>query len=108
MEFYEKGNVFINIIRGVIISFLFTALSLLIYSFVLVYTDISENTIEVVITVITGISILIGSSIGNIKSNKNGILNGALIGGIYIILLYLISSVVGSKFNLNLQSIILI
>lgn len=108
MESCEKSNMFINIIKGVIISIVFTILSLFAYSCILVYTDISENTINVVITVLTGISILVGSSIGNIKANKNGILNGALIGCIYILLLYLISSMVGNNFNLNLQSIILI
>jgi len=39
---------------------------------------------------------------------KNGILNGGTVGGIYIILLYLISSLLNWNFSLNLQSIIII
>ena len=35
-------------------------------------------------------------------------LNGALVGGIYIIILYLISSLLNWNFGLNLQSIIMI
>ena len=39
---------------------------------------------------------------------KNGLINGALIGGIYILLLYFISSLLNWKFGLNLQSLVMI
>ena len=42
----------------------------------------------------------------NIK--KNGILNGGIIGGTYILILYIISSLLNWKFGLNMQSIIMI
>ena len=58
--------------------------------------------------IITGISILIGSSIGNSKIKKNGLLNGALIGACYFIIIYLISSLLNWKFMLDLQSIVMI
>ena len=85
-----------------------TVVMLLIFSIILAYTNTSENTITPVIMVVTGISILIGSSIGSIKIKKNGIINGGLIGGIYILILYLISSILNWRFGLNIQSIIMI
>ena len=39
---------------------------------------------------------------------KNGLLNGALIGGIYLVLIYLISSIISQNFILTMQSIIVI
>ena len=72
-----------NIAKGVGISIGFTLIFLLIFSIILTYTNISEEWISPVIIVLTGISILIGSSIGNISLKKNGILNGGIIGGIY-------------------------
>lgn len=42
----------------------------------------------------------------NIK--KNGILNGGVIGGTYILILYIISSLLNWKFGLNMQSVIMI
>ncbi|MGN1297012.1 MAG: TIGR04086 family membrane protein [Clostridia bacterium] len=42
----------------------------------------------------------------NIK--RNGILNGGIIGGAYILILYIISSLLNWKFGLNMQSIIMI
>lgn len=97
-----------NIFKGVGIALLTTIILLLIYSLVLTYTNVSENTITPVIIVITATCILLGSSIGNMKIRKNGLLNGGAIGGIYILILYLISSIWNWKFALNIQSLIMI
>ena len=56
-----------NIFKGVGIALLTTIILLLIYSLVLTYTNVSENTITPVIIVITATCILLGSSIGNMK-----------------------------------------
>lgn len=101
-------NTVTNIAKGVGISLLTTFILLLIFATMLTYTEISETIINPVIIIITAISILIGSSIGNIKIKKNGLLNGALIGGIYIVTIYLISSILNWKFGLGMQSIIMI
>ena len=97
-----------NIFKGIAIAMITTVVMLLIFSIILAYTNTSENTITPVIIVVTGISILLGSSIGSIKIKKNGIINGGLIGGIYILILYLISSILNWRFGLNIQSIIMI
>ncbi len=97
-----------NLVKGVGISLLTTVILLLIFASLLTYTNISETMMNPVIIVITAISILIGSSIGNIKIKKNGLVNGALIGGIYIAAIYLISGIINWKFNLEIQSIIMI
>ena len=96
------------IIKGVGISLLATIIGLIIFSILLTFTEISEQTINPVIIVITAISILIGSSIGNIKIKKNGLLNGALIGVFYMVIVYLISSILNWDFSLNITSIIFI
>ena len=97
-----------NIAKGVGISFLVTVILLLIFAGLLTYTEMSESMTNPVIIIITAISILIGSSIGNLKIKKNGLVNGALIGGIYIFTIYLISSILNWKFGLEIQSIIMI
>lgn len=99
---------FINIIKGVIISIIFTLIALFIFSIILTYTNVSEQFITPVIIVTTAISIFIGSSIGNLKMNKNGLLNGALIGGIYLISLYLLSGIINKNFSINMHSLIII
>lgn len=101
-------NTITNIAKGVGIALITSFLLLLIFAILLTYTQISENIINPVIIIVTAISILIGSSIGNIKLQKNGLVNGALIGGIYMLTIYLISSILNWKFGLEIQSIIMI
>lgn len=105
METNTKNNI-VNIIKGVGISIAFTLLFLLIYAVILTYTNVSEQWTAPVIIVLTAISILAGSSICNLKLNKNGITNGALIGGIYFIVIYLISSLITMNFSVNIQMFI--
>ena len=104
----NENKTIINILKGVGISLIATVILLIIFSIILTYTNIQESAINPVIMIITAISILIGSSLGNIKIKKNGLVNGGLIGGIYILIIYLISSILNWKFSLNIQSVIMI
>ena len=88
----ENKNNVIPIIKGIGIAFFITLLLLFLFSILLTYTNIGENTTAPVILVITAISILVGSSIGSSKIRKNGLINGGIVGFSYIMLLYIISS----------------
>lgn len=103
-----ENKTFKNVLKGIIIAFITTLVLILIFALLLTYTNISEDTIFPVVVVITGISILLGSSLSNIKIKKNGLLNGGIIGFVYILLLYLISSSFIGDFSVNTNSIILI
>ena len=98
---------YMTILKGVLISFILTLVLVFIFALILTYSNLQESAIFPAILLITAISILIGSSISTIKLKKNGILNGGIIGLIYILLLYLISSIVGTGFALNLNSILI-
>ena len=104
----NENKTIINILKGVGISLISTLIMLIIFSIILTYTNIQESTINPVIMIITAISILIGSSFGNTKIKKNGLINGGIIGAIYIIIIYFISSILNWRFSLNIQSIIMI
>ena len=110
MEVHQvaENNFLANIFKGIGIAFAITLILLLIFSAVLTFSNISESVISPFIITATAISILIGSSIGNNKIKKNGLLNGALVGIIYMVTIYLISSLLNWRFSLNLQSIIMI
>lgn len=104
----ENGNNIKKIAKGSIISIVITIIALLIFSALLSYTSISEGTIPTVIIIITAISILIGSSLSMSSIKKNGIINGALIGLIYILTIYILSSIIEGTFSLNIYSIVMI
>lgn len=103
----ESKNI-VKIIKGSTVAIIITLLGLLIYSVILASTEIGENTINYVLIGISALSILIGSIISVSKIAKNGMLNGAIVGGIYIVILYLLSSIINLNFDINSNSIILI
>ena len=89
------------------ISVIITLITIFLFAFIVTYTNFPETAIASVIIGITTFSILIGSSISSVKLNKNGMLNGGIIGFLYMIFLYLISSSLGTGFSLNLNAIIM-
>ena len=103
----EDSN-FVRLIKGSILSIILTIICLLIFSLILAYTNIPEKTMIPVITAVTAISILAGSIISVSKIEKKGIINGALVGLIYIITIYKISSIAKGNFGITINSIILI
>ena len=81
-----KSNL-IRILKGSVTSVVITLVLLLIYSALLTYTSLNENTIPIFIIAITAISILAGSLISSLNIRKNGLTNGALVGLIYILII---------------------
>lgn len=108
IEKNEKLESLFKILKGSLISVGITLIFLFIFALILTYTNVQENTINPVIIIITFISILIGSSISTLKMRKNGLINGGFIGLIYILLIYLISSLTGSGFSLGMYTLIMI
>ena len=108
IEDISKDKSSIKIIKGMVISIILSLILLTIYAALLSYTSISENTMVPVVITITGISILIGSSISSMHIKKQGMLNGALVGLIYMLTIYILSSIFLSSFELTVNSIIMI
>lgn len=104
----NTNNSLFIILKGIAISFIATLILLFIFSILLTYTSIQESVIPTVIIIITALSILISSEFTTIKIKKNGIINGGIIGFTYIMLLYIISSIVKGNFSFNMYSIIMI
>lgn len=104
----EGSRSIIKVVKGCLISIIVTIILLTTYAVVLAYTNVSEDTMIPVIFTITGISILIGSSVSSRCIKRQGILNGGLTGGIYIIALYLFSSIFTGNFSLDINSFVMI
>lgn len=104
----ESGNNIKKILIGSGVSIVITIIGLIIFATLLTYTSIAESTIPTVTIIITIVSILTGSSICMSTVRKNGILNGVLIGLIYIGFIYILSSTIEGNFALDLKSIIMV
>lgn len=99
---------FLTILKGSLIAILITLILLLIISALLTFTSIPEGTIPIMLIIASAISIIIGSIISSKKLSKRGILNGMIVGIIYIICIYLLSSIFITGFSMNLKSLIMI
>lgn len=104
----ESGNNIKRVIKGSVISIIITVIALIIFASLLTYTNVSESSIPAVTIIITMISILIGSTLCMSNVKRNGIINGMLVGLIYIVFIYMLSSIIEGNFALNLKSIIMI
>ena len=104
----SNSNSIIRILKGSLFSIVTTLVLLIIFAALLTYTNINESAMPTVIIIVTALSILIGSQITTSKIKKNGILNGMLVGIIYVMFLYILSSTITKNFLLNSYSIIMI
>ena len=104
----ESGNNIKKILIGSGVSIIITIIGLIIFASLLTYTSIAESAIPTVTIIITVISILIGSSLCMSTVKKNGIINGSIVGLIYILTIYILSSLIEKEFSLNTYSIVMI
>lgn len=89
------------ILKNVFIAYCIALLMFLIYAFALEFTVIPESSIPIVVFVVSMISVFIGSSFAVIKIKENGLINGGLVGLIYILVLYLLSSIFSTGFGIT-------
>lgn len=104
-EFKKKV---LSIIKGCVFAIILSIILLTIFALLLTYTTLSESTITPVVLIITGISILAGSTISSRKIKKNGLIYGGIVGFIYILILYLASSLCLTGFSLSANSFIML
>ena len=104
----EKKNNFVSILKGVIIAYVITMILIAIYSMILAYTKVPESTIPTCMVAISIISIMLSSSLTLRNIKEKGLINGAIIGGIYLIVIYVLSSLFAVGFSINTFSIVML
>lgn len=101
----EKTNYIFIFFKGMAISLILTVILIFITSILLCTTNLKENIISPMIVFSNSFSVLVGAFLITKKAEKNGILLGGILGTIYILIMYLISSIIHSNFSLNMASI---
>lgn len=96
------------IIKGCLFAMILSIILLTIYALLLANTAISENTMMPVVLTITGISILIGGTVSSRRMKKNGLIYGGIVGLVYVLTLYLASSISVVGFSLSANSFIML
>lgn len=73
----------IYLLKGVLISYIITIILILIFSFLLTYTNLRESKMTLLNTIVMIISITTGSIFVSGKVKEQGWINGGLVGIIY-------------------------
>lgn len=101
-------NKFLLMLKGIGISMILTLMMILILSMVLSFSNIKESVIMPTVIFISSFSILIGGFLVAKRMENKGIVYGSILGLIYMLILYLISSIMNFDFSLNGNSIVMI
>ncbi len=94
-------KIFLSYAKSLLLSFLITFSLILVLSLFLTYSNLSETIINPAIIIISGISVLVGGFKVSRMIKGKGILNGGILGIIYTIIIYSISSILNRNFSVN-------
>lgn len=97
-----KNTFVFSVAKGALVAVCVSLVLVLLFAFLLKFTNIPESTIKPVNQVIKGLSILIGVFVGLRKSKELGLVSGLLIGFIYTIVAFVIFSILGGVFAFDL------
>lgn len=92
---------FFPLLKGIVYAYLTAIPFFIFFAWILTYTDFPEKYIVIAVMVTTIGSILLASCMLAKSIKKKAWFNGSLIGFFYMLLLYLVSSIVFKDFSLN-------
>lgn len=103
----EHSNI-VTIIKGILVSYLFTLPMFAVFAYFLTFVDFPQKYLSTAVIITTLLSIVIAGWISTRNVRSKGWLNGGIVGIIYMLILYLLSSIVYREFTLNSHVLILL
>lgn len=91
-----------GLIKGTLIALCVSLTMILIFAFLLKFTNIPDSAITPINQVIKGASIFLGVFLGLRKIKELGLVTGLLIGLVYTILAFIVFSILSGGFTFNL------
>lgn len=95
-------------IKGIIKAYSISVVLIFILSICISTTSLKESIIRPAVIVISGFSILVASIFLANNKKEKGLINGAIIGVIYMFILYVVSSLASWNFSISQNSLIMI
>ncbi len=91
----------LSIGKGLLIAYVITIPVFLLFALILTNTDFPEKFVSTAVIITTIISVLTAGSTSTRGLKNKGWLNGGLVGFIYMLVLYLLSSILFNNFTIN-------
>ena len=90
-----------SVIRGIVVSYVITIPVFILFALILTNTDFPEKLISTVVVITTIISVLTAGTTSTRGLKNRGWLNGSVVGFIYMLILYLLSSLIFKNFAID-------
>ena len=97
----RKGGMALALLKGVIIALSISLVSILVFAFLLKFTNISDSIITPINQIIKGVSIFLGTFLGLKREKKMGLISGLLIGILYTLLAFFVFSALNGSLVFN-------
>ncbi len=94
----NKKTLLMSIVKGCLTALCVSLVGILIFAFILKFTNISDSVINPVNQVIKGASIFLGVFIGLKKEKEMGLVSGLLIGILFTMIAFTVFSVLDGRF----------
>ncbi|MDE6189539.1 MAG: TIGR04086 family membrane protein [Clostridia bacterium] len=91
---------FFEIFKGVLFSVIISLLAVIIFAVVVKFANLSQKAVQIVNIFLRIISIFFGTLLA-IKSGKQGLFKGSVIGLLFILISYLVFSLINGSFAVN-------
>jgi putative membrane protein (TIGR04086 family) len=104
----QSGRMKIStLFKGIGVSYLVTVPLFAVFSFILSRMEFPERYIDPAVLITTMVSILAAGIISSVNLRSRGWMNGAVVGLIYMLILYALSSIVYGSFPVNRHVVIM-
>lgn len=95
-----------KVLKGVLFAFILSILAMLVLAVVVFFADVSDRTVSTLILVLSALSVFLGAVILAKNIDSRGLLNGLLLGGIYFLVLVLVSCLAGGGISFEMGNIL--
>jgi putative membrane protein (TIGR04086 family) len=102
----EHSNL-VTIIMGILVSYAITLPITAVFAYILMFTDFPQKYLPTAVIITTLLSIVIAGWVSTKNVKSKGWLNGGIVGIVYVLILYLVSSVVYRDFSVNMHVVTL-
>ncbi len=103
LQINNKNTYILGILKGVFWAISLSLLCVLVFAFIIKFTNLNENAISPINQVIKVLSILFGCFVTSKKIKSNGWFCGLIIGALYTIFAFLTFSILDGEFRISLN-----
>ncbi len=97
----NEGLKLISLLKGLLASYIITIPAFMVFALILSNLDFPQKLLTPAVVVITVVSVLTAGSVSTKGVRSRGWLNGSIVGFIYMLILYLFSSILCKNFTID-------